>query len=166
MGLQLEKIRLHIAQITPGMKLAEPITNAGGITLMPAGIRLTPMFIARIKKWNIDTLEVLVDKVRTDQPEESGTRKTTTIKPRGQTSARTRPASGGGEDALSTEEEQFARSVASDVSKAFINVRRDPLMMQLRTIVIKRLVALGPDSVLNSLRRGPLDEIPLPEENG
>ena len=145
------------------MKLAEPITNSAGITLMPAGIRLTPMFIARIKKWNIDTLEVLVDKMRTDAVEEIEPRRTTAIRPHTPTGVRDRSGAGaGGDGALSESQEEFARSVATDVSKIFLNVRQNPLMMQLRAIVIKRLVVKGPDSVVNSLRRGPLDDIPLP----
>ena len=147
------------------MKLAEPITNSAGITLMPAGIRLAPMFIARIKKWNIDTLEVLVDKMRTDAPGEVEPRRATVVRPRTPTSARERTGAAAGVDgALSASQEEFARSVATDVSKVFLNVRQNPLMMQLRAIVIKRLVLKGPDSVVNSLRRGPLDEVPLPPE--
>lgn len=143
------------------MKLAEPITNASGITLMPAGIRLTPMFIARIKKWNIDALDVLVEKKRQDTdsipapaapggPAQAGR---PAVRPQEQ------------EITLTAEQEQFARSVAAEVSRAYVNMRSNPLMMMLRAVTIKRLVMAGPDSVINALRRGPQDKIPLPEEN-
>jgi hypothetical protein len=139
------------------MKLAEPITNAGGITLMPAGIRLTPMFIARIKKWNIDTLEVFADKVGGDAPEENASGKTAIL---AKSSARR------DDGTVSEPLEQFARAVATDVAKVFVSVRDNPLMMQLRALAIRRLVGAGPNSPINSLRRGPLDEIPLPIPEG
>lgn len=158
----VEKIRLEIAQITPGMKLAEPITNASGITLMPAGIRLTPMFIARIKKWNIGSLDVFVEK---KQPDDESARPVQ----RSGTSIRTGRSRNGQaaeqEMTLTEEQEQFARSVASEVSRAFVNMRNNPLMMMMRAVTIKRLVMAGPDAAINLLRRGPQDKVPLPEEN-
>ncbi len=154
-GAILEKTRLSIAQVTPGMKLAEPITNAGGITLMPAGIRLTPMFIARIKKWNMDAVEVFVDKIHADAPDETAPGKTAVL---AKSSVRAQKDDG----AVSESLEQFARAVATDVAKVFVNVRDNPLMMQLRAIAIRRLVGAGPEAAVNSLRRGPLDDVPLP----
>lgn len=158
----VEKVRLDIAQITPGMKLAEPITNASGITLMPAGIRLTPMFIARIKKWNIGSLDVLVDKRNTDvESTRAAQRSGTSIR-----TGRSRNAqSSEQEPPLTEEQEQFARSIAGEVSRAFVNMRGNPLMMMLRAVAIKRLVMAGPDAAINILRRGPQDKVPLPEEN-
>ena len=141
---QMEKVRLGIAQIAPGMKLAEAITNASGVTLMPAGIRLTPMFIARIRKWNIETLEVLVEKKRSS---------TTTMaslpvqQTPGQKQAR--------EQALTAEQEEFARATALEISRPFVNVKDNPVMMQLRAAVIRRLVQLGPQSPVNILRHPP-----------
>ena len=146
---------MRIAQIAPGMKLAEPITNASGVTLMPAGIRLTPMFIARIKKWNIESLDVLVEKQRS-----------------GSTTQRLNNQSSGSlpaqtpvyedENTLTAEQEAFARSVALEISRPFVNVKDNPLMMQLRAVVIKRVVADGPKGVVNVLRRIPN----LNQENG
>lgn len=136
------------------MKLAEPVKNAGGVTLMPAGIRLTPMVIARIKKWNIDALEVFVDKA--PAPEENAAESART---------QTRSPAGGG-TTVSGAQEQFARAVAGEVAKVFANVRENPLMMQLRSIVIRRIVAKGPRSAVALLRRGPSDELPLPVGEG
>ena len=148
----LEKIRLSIAQIGPGMKLAEAITNANGVTLMPAGIRLTPMFIARIKKWNIESLDVLVEKKAAQAALQNGG-----ILPAA------RPYDDDDEDdGMTEEQEAFARSLAIEVSRPFVNVRDNPLMLQLRAAVIRRLVAQGPDNIINVLRRPP-DRPPLPD---
>lgn len=126
------------------MKLAESITNAGGITLMPAGIRLTPMFIARIKKWNIEELDVLVERKR----ETNSVRR-----PSGQAKQSPLAARGGAVDeTLTAEQQEFARSVAVDVSRAFVNVKNNPLMMQLRAVAIKRLVMHGPNGIVNVIR--------------
>lgn len=124
------------------MKLAEPIANSAGITLMPAGIRLTPMFIVRLKKWNIDTVEVFAEAA-----------------PKGKTevvaATRAAPKSSTSTAGISAEQGEFARSIASDVSRWFMNVRENPLMMQLRNVVIKRLVAHGKTGMINIMRRPP-----------
>jgi hypothetical protein len=149
----LEKTRLDISQITAGMRLAEPIGSAGGVTLMPAGIRLTPMFIARIKKWNIGTLEVFVDNMPADALEEqpaASTRRKTGVRERGD------------DGSVSEAREQFARAVAAEMAKVFNNVRENQLMMRLRSIALKRIVAKGANSPIAVLRRGPMDELPLP----
>ncbi len=148
------KRRLNIAQVAPGMKLAEPITNAAGITLMPAGIRLTPMFIIRLKKWNIVMVDVFTDSPAENRSETSVTR----VK---------RRASGTTSATLTAEQSEFARLVAGDVSKWFVNVRENPLMMQLRNIVIKRLVAHGKTGMINLMRRpGGYENVNGTAENG
>ncbi|MCC8190501.1 MAG: hypothetical protein LIP77_07690 [Planctomycetes bacterium] len=136
----MKKVKLNINQITAGMKLAEPITNASGVTLMPAGIRLTPMFIVRLKKWNIETLEVFVEANRksstnTQIPQQAVARAQTTVR-----------------TTMTAEQEQFARTVATEVSRWFLNVRDNPLMMQLRASAVRRLVNAGPDGMINILR--------------
>lgn len=151
----LDKVRLSTEQITPGMKLGEPITNANGVTLMPSGIRLTPMFIARIRKWNIDFIDVYVDKrpdgaadpLTEDTPEQPAADDKLPPAPEEGRSARLTAIR------LSGEQQDFARSVALDISRAFVNVKDNPLMMQLRTVVIKRLVMHGPEGVVNRMRR-------------
>lgn len=143
----MQRVTLNIAQLSPGMKLAEPITNSAGITLMPAGIRLTPMFIIRLKKWNIESVQVLIDapqdkQERQEQPEQP--------EPRSPTRA-VRAATGS--NALSAEQETFARSVAEEVARCFVNLKDNPLMMQLRNVAIKRLVLHGQNGMLNVMRR-------------
>ncbi len=141
------------------MKLAEPITNAGGTTLMPAGVRLTPMFLARLKKWNIDEVDVFVETLHGDAAGDSPVGADGAPRSRHTTSIRRQRS---GEGATAGAQEQFARSVAAEVARVFTNARENPLMMHLRSIVIKRIVAQGPDSSITALRRGPLDEAPLP----
>lgn len=116
------------------MRLAEPITNANGVTLMPAGMRLTPMFISRIKKWNIESLEVLVEE---EKP------------PAAATKPIARPIL---DPNMTAEQEEFARAIAADVGKRFLNVKNDPLMMELRMIAIRKLIAHGPDGFLGLMR--------------
>ncbi len=152
----MEKNRLPIAQITPGMRLAEPVTNAGGITLMPAGLRLTPMFIARIRKWNIEAIDVVADASRGEADDAFSQGRA------GKTTAVARRPGDGGDEPLPEAQADFARAVAAEVSRVFVNVRKNPLMMQLRAIVIRRLARKGADSPINRLRRGPLDQVPLP----
>lgn len=139
-SIALTKVKLDINQITPGMKLAEPITNASGVTLMPAGLRLTPMFIVRLKKWNLESLEVFVESA----PRPAGD---------GQTRVRNATSVAIGSGSLTAEQEEFARGVAIEVYKWFANVKDSPLMMQLRSVVTKRLVAHGPEGMINTMRR-------------
>ena len=129
------------------MKLAEPITNASGVTLMPAGIRLTPMFIARIRKWNIDALDVLLEKRRTDTAAARGAM----VQKTGQAAQAADPA-GEGEAPVAAQED-FARATALEISRPFVNVKSNSLMMQLRASVIKALVLHGANGVVNILRR-------------
>jgi hypothetical protein len=112
------------------------------------------MFIARIKKWNITALEVFADKVP-DGAAEGGTAEKTAD------SVRIRPASRSS-TSISRSKEEFARNIAAEVAKVFSGVRDNQLMMNLRSAVIRRLVAKGPRSTINELRRGPPDEAPLP----
>lgn len=153
----LNKVRLNISKISPGMKLAEPITNPAGITLMPAGIRLTPMFIARIKKWNVQELDVFVEKprdtsLRTSKP---AAPKPTEVKPAAPQGGKPPAPAVEQENTLTAEEEEFARATTVEISRPFINVKNNPIMMQLRAVVIRRLVMHGRDGAVNVLRRGP-----------
>ena len=131
----MTKQRLDISQISPGMKLAEPIVNSSGMTLMPTGIRITPLFISRLKKWNIQTVEVFVE-------DADGTSK----------DGRQRREASSTREILTAEQEEFARSIAVEVSSWFANVRGNPLMIQLRNTAIKRLVQHGPEGQLNIMR--------------
>lgn len=144
-GKAVEKVQLKIDQIVPGMTLAEPITNAGGVTLMPAGIRLTPMFIARIRKWNIGALDVIAEK----KPDPARPSDTVVIRRAEAAQAKQREA----ENPRPADREDFARRTALEISRPFVAVKTNPLMMQLRAAVIKKLVAHGMNGPVNVLRR-------------
>ena len=141
----MDKQRLNLSQVTPGMKLAEPITNAGGVTLMPAGIRLTPMFIVRLKKWDIDTIEVFLDEPK--EKTHAASSQTKSVKQSNTSSI-----------ALAEAQSEFAKAIVDDVNVWFSNVRENQLMMELRAVAIKRLVAHGPNGMINRMRH--------PEEAG
>lgn len=149
------------------MKLAEPITTPAGITLMPAGIRLTPMFLVRIKKWNVEELDVFVERSATSSSRRKKklSETQTQTKPAAQDSTRRTSSdtkTGAGKKTaprpsdtrtLTAAEEEFARSTAAEISRAFVNVKQNPTMMLLRVAVIKRLIMHGRDGVVNILRR-------------
>jgi hypothetical protein len=134
-----------MSRVAAGMILAEDIANASGVTLMPSGIRLTPMFINRLAKWGVETL--LVDVPRAEASGEAEQKPPGTAGSRVFTGKSVRMPS-------TPEQEEFVKKVAREVSVWFQNVHEDPLMMQLRVIAIRKLVSLGPDSLLNQLRAG------------
>ncbi len=143
------------------MTLAEPITNGSGVTLMPAGIRLTPMFIARIRKWNIETLDVFTEPRRSD---------TTVKRAAARKNAEAPAAASGqenGEQDIPADREEFARATAIEISRPFVSVKANPLMMQLRAAVIRKLIAHGKNGIVNIMRRQPEQLIagqPIPEQ--
>ncbi|MDR1744861.1 MAG: hypothetical protein LBS30_03815, partial [Planctomycetota bacterium] len=54
---------------------------------------------------------------------------------------------------LSGEREEFARAIAVEISRPFVNVKSNPLMMQLRASVIRKLVLHGKNGAVNIMRR-------------
>ncbi|WP_243545877.1 hypothetical protein [Pseudodesulfovibrio tunisiensis] len=52
----MQKIPLDLAQ--PGMKLAKPVTNDGGMTIMGEGMELTESLIGRLESMNVDRITV------------------------------------------------------------------------------------------------------------
>ncbi len=142
------KAKLPIDQVAPGMRLAEPIRNAAGVTLMPAGIRLAPMFISRLKKWNITEVTVLLDaKPETGPTTQLGSGPEPGTKAVGRPSTRAMAA------AVGKEEDDFARDVMRDLNKRFANVQDNPLMVTLRDVAARKLISLGPDSYVNIVRQ-------------
>ena len=139
MGEAVDKISLRLEEITPGMHLAEAITDAGGVTLIPAGIRLTPMFISRISKWGLTRLEIRAE----DAPAKGAVPKPAA------NAAPPAPAAGKPPPEL----EEFVRGVAGEVSGWFVNVKDNPLMARLRVAAIRGLVAHGKTGWLNLARR-------------
>lgn len=141
-------IKLPIDQVSPGMRLAAPIKNASGVTLMPAGIRLAPMFINRLKKWNVAEVTVLAEA----QPE-PGPATRPAGGPEPVAGGVRRPSARAVADAANKTEDEFAREVIRDLNKRFANVQDNPLMMALRDVAARKLIALGPDSYVNIVRQ-------------
>ncbi|MCL2001210.1 MAG: hypothetical protein FWG74_07225 [Planctomycetes bacterium] len=137
-GSGMEKQRLNMADIMPGMKLAEPVTNRAGITLMPAGIKLTPLFINRLQKWKVEALDVFVEK-------ES---RPPSLADRQQNNPESVPRTG-----LTAEQNDFSRQIAAEISGRFANVQDNPLMLELQKAATKLLIAYGSDSPINSMFR-------------
>lgn len=144
------------------MKLGKAIVNRNGLTIMPVGTRLTPMYIDRIRKWKIERLEIIKESVHeaeiAHKKKATARFKTNSDTLSDQETAALSAASDNANSAPTTVQPgkqpdlDFVRSVASAISPAFANVKQNPLMMQLRTIVIKRLVMHGPEGLLNVMR--------------
>lgn len=124
------------------MRLAEKITNSSGITVIPSGVRLTPLFINRLTKWGIESVDVSVD-------ETTVTEKSVALK-HGTTTNIAINAKTGNNVAL----QEFARDITTEITTRFKNVADDELMMRLRSIALKKLIADGPSGKLNRLRSG------------
>ena len=133
----MEKKKEKVANLAPGMKLAESIANSAGITLMPVGVRLTPMFIAKLSKWGIEEVDIQVD-VEEYIPKAKSHSTNTGITALSNTSA---------------EQREFVESVSIDIAETFANAADNPLMLQLRRIVLKKRVADGPNGLLASFRQ-------------
>lgn len=134
----MASIKVEVGQLAPGMRLAEPVHNASGTTLMPGGIRLTPMFIVRLKKWGVTHVMIEAE----GKPAAPAAPNPTSITRRMTAELPTGP-----------EASQFARDIAQEVSAWFVNVKDEPLMLQLRAIAIRKLIAHGETGVLNVMRR-------------
>lgn len=138
----MQKLRVGINKLTPGMLLAENIVNEKGVTMMPQGVRLTPMFIRRLEKWGVTTVSVAVERKSEEPGKES---------PR----APAQPDPAEAAKDTTSEQEAFIMSVVAEVGTWFANVRDNPLMMQLRTVAIKKLIADGPEGKLYQFRQMP-----------
>ena len=102
------------------------------------------MFIVRLKKWGVES--VLVEK---DEPAADEGQAEQAEPARGKTSSSA--------SSIPPEQNQFARDIALEVSRWFANVRDNPLMLQLRSVAIRKLVAHGRDGVLNLMRHELVD---------
>lgn len=125
---------ITISQATSEMRLTKPVTNASGMVLMPEGVRLTPIFIDRLKKWGVQTLEITSDTEASDIPVAA-------------------PAVGFAASPVDDAgRKAFAEELARDVARRFGTVATIPIMAQLRAIVGKQLFEHGPNGMLNRMR--------------
>jgi hypothetical protein len=46
--------RIPLRDVTPGQRLARPITNASGVVLIQAGAELTPALLSRLESMGVD----------------------------------------------------------------------------------------------------------------
>lgn len=134
----MAKTRVNVSNLNPGMKLAENIANASGITLIPVGVRLTPMFISRLEKWGIEAVDILVEEKEAKEEVANPASLALAAMPN-----------------ASTEQREFMEAITAEVAQTFANVRDNPLMMQLRAVAIKKLVANGPNGCLAAIRMDP-----------
>ncbi|MDR1533522.1 MAG: hypothetical protein LBU64_00255 [Planctomycetota bacterium] len=128
-------VDLSIGNVTPGMKLAEPLVNSEGTILMPAGIRMTPIFVNRLKKWGFGSIKVEVEN----------------------DSASVSPGGGAIEaesyrNTMTPEEIRFADYVRAEMSSRFQNMVDNPVMSSLCGVVTRLIINNGSKGVLNSLR--------------
>ncbi len=137
----MAKQTILVSEVTPNMKLAEPIVNASGMTMIPRGVRLTPIFISRLVKWGIVEVEILVE-------DSAGQAQTSTSR-RGKSTTTSTSVGGGdvGADLI-----KFVAKIKSEVDEVFSNMSDNPLMLALKTLVIKKLIADGPNGRLDLLR--------------
>lgn len=138
----MSKKKVAVKNLVPGMRLAEKITNSSGITVIPSGVRLTPLFINRLTKWGLESVDVVVD-------DTTVTDKSSALK-HGTTTNIAINTKTGSSAAL----QEFAKDITVEVTNRFKNLADDELMMRLRSIVLKKLIADGPNGKLNRLRTG------------
>ena len=57
----MAKKQLSIGEVQPGMTLAEPISDRTGRVIVAAGMKLSPVVISRLGKWNVASITVDVE---------------------------------------------------------------------------------------------------------
>ncbi len=120
--------RLNLAELQPGMIVAQTILDNAGRTILQEGGRLTPLIISRLEKWGVTTVVIKTD--------DSGVM----AKPQ---------AAAAAVDAASASEadREFMRQVAEAAIERFRNVENDPLMLELRKLAVAHLVRNGRGAV-------------------
>jgi len=120
--------RLNLAELQPGMVVAQTILDNAGRTILQEGGRLTPMIISRLEKWGVTTVVIKTD--------ESGSMSQLQV---------AGPPTAVGEN--SEAEREFMRKVAEQAIERFRNVENDPLMLDLRKLAVAHLVRNGRGAV-------------------
>ncbi|MCX7935457.1 MAG: hypothetical protein N3A66_09395 [Planctomycetota bacterium] len=120
--------RLNLAELQPGMVVAQTILDNSGRTILQEGGRLTPMIIGRLEKWGVTTVVIKTDDSGVmAKPQAAGT--------------------GVAAAAASEADREFMRKVAEQAIERFRNVENDPLMLELRKLAVAHLVRSGRGAV-------------------
>jgi len=64
----MAKKRIPIEEVQPGMTLAEPISDRTGRVIVAAGMKLSPVVISRLGKWNVASVTVEVEETSVHAP--------------------------------------------------------------------------------------------------
>ena len=120
--------QITAAEAQPGMILVQDVMDKDGRVLIPQGVRLTPMYLSRLLKWGVANL--VIEETAPAAPPEPNAMPMPT------------------RQANATQEQQvFAQAVATAIQARFAMVENDPLMMQLRSVALRQLLALGPNGI-------------------
>lgn len=120
-------LRLPLADLQPGMTLAQPIVDKKGRTIVPEGTRLTPMTINHLGKWG-------VSEVRIKKNSDTTVHKQSAI-------------SGMLPESASEQDVAFMRRVAEEVARRFANLQPTELNNELRRVALKNLITHGRGTV-------------------
>ena len=116
--------KVLLKELEPGMTLGQPVNDAQGRTIMPAGARLTPMYISRLEKWGIKevVLEVEGEEEDAAQPVSAGVAIV---------------------ESASDEDREAMRGIAQEAQTRFKGLEGNPLMDELKRLSVKHLVLQG-----------------------
>lgn len=119
--------KLAIADLQPGMTLAQPILDNKGRTILPEGTRLTPMAINHLGKWGVEEVRIRKEQETTVHKQQA----VTGILP----------------ESASEKDLAFMRRVAEDVAKRFANLPPTEVNNELRRLALKHLITSGRGTV-------------------
>ena len=113
----MAKKELPIEQVQPGMTLAEPISDRAGRVIVAAGMKLSPVVISRLGKWNVEAVTVEVEETSVHRPV------------------------GGGESAPAGEETAEISARMARLECVFARAGENPVMVALHELARKHLAA-------------------------
>ncbi len=105
------------------MVLGQDITDENGRTIVPDGARLTPMYIKRLSKWGVSAVAIRDEDTATLRRENSPAREII--------------------QSATQEEREYMRRVAERTQKRFQKITGNPLMEELKRLVVRHLILSG-----------------------